>query len=314
MAEVKWIKITTSMFEDEKIDFIESLPEADAILVIWIKLLTQAGKCNTNGFIFLTEKIPYSEQMLSHKFRRSINVIKLALNTFVSLGMIEIDDEGYINVSNWEKHQNIEGLDKIREQTRQRVAKHRENKKLLQGNVTVTLGNDIEQEQELEEEQELDIDIEQQQNSSYGSSYPQQPVDKLEDDISVIANAFEQNGFGTLSLTVKELLVELLKDYSTEWIIEAFKIAVKANKRKLNYVEGILQNWRTQGGMKLEPDKPQEKPQPKPKTGAPNRFHNFDQRSSDYTAEELNNKVDEIAKRNELKLEKDIKIKEENNE
>ena len=50
MGDVKWIKITTNMFEDEKVDFIESLPEADTILVIWIKLLTLAGKCNANGF------------------------------------------------------------------------------------------------------------------------------------------------------------------------------------------------------------------------------------------------------------------------
>ena len=50
MGEVKWIKITTNMFEDEKIDFIESLPESDAILVIWIKLLTLAGKNKTNGY------------------------------------------------------------------------------------------------------------------------------------------------------------------------------------------------------------------------------------------------------------------------
>ena len=61
------------MFEDEKIDFIESLPESDAILVIWIKLLTLAGKCNAGGFIFLTEKIPYTTEMLAHKFRRPIN-------------------------------------------------------------------------------------------------------------------------------------------------------------------------------------------------------------------------------------------------
>lgn len=288
MAEVKWIKLTTTMFEDEKIDFIESLPEADAILVIWIKLLTQAGKCNSNGFIFLTEQIPYTEQMLAHKFRRPINVIKLALNTFTNLGMIELDEEGYINIVNWEKHQNIEGLEKIREQTRKRVAKHREKKKELQGNVTVTLGNAIEQEQEQEEELEQDIDIEQQQkHDSCCSSYPQEVVDKSQNDVSIIAKAFEQNGFGTLSATVKEMLVELLKEYSAEWIIEAFKIAVKANKRKLNYVEGILQNWRTQGGMKLEVEKTTNPSSDAKAPNKKNRFHNFEQRSSDYTADEL---------------------------
>jgi predicted phage replisome organizer len=157
MGEVKWIKITTNMFEDEKIDFIESLPEADAILVIWVKLLTLAGKCNTNGFIFLTENIPYTDEMLSHRFRRPLNTVKLALQTLKRLKMIEFNDEGYLKITNWEKHQNIEGLERIREQTRKRVAKHRAKKMLEEGkqdecNVTVTLRNAT------EEEGDIDID------------------------------------------------------------------------------------------------------------------------------------------------------------
>ena len=155
MAEVKWIKITTNMFEDEKIDFIESLPESDAILVIWIKLLTLAGKCNANGFIFLTESIPYTYEMLAHRFRRPLNTVKLALKTLSELQMICFEkDSNYLKITNWEKHQNIAGLEKIREQTRKRVARHRA-KQALTGNVTcnatVTQSNatDI----------ELDIDI-----------------------------------------------------------------------------------------------------------------------------------------------------------
>lgn len=168
MAEVKWIKITTTMFEDEKIDFIESLPESDAILIIWIKLLTQAGKTNSNGYIFLTEQIPYTDEMLAHKFRRPLSVVKLALQTLKKLEMIEFDDNGFLKITNWEKHQNIEGLDKIREQTRRRVAKFREKQAELPisnvtCNVTVTDGNetdiDIDIDKELDKELELDKDI-----------------------------------------------------------------------------------------------------------------------------------------------------------
>lgn len=156
MSGVKWIKITTNMFEDEKIDFIESLPECDAILIIWIKLLAQAGKTNSNGFIFLTEQIPYTDEMLSHKFRRPLNTVKLALQTLKQLDMITFNEEGYLKISNWEKHQNIEGLDKIREQNRIRQERYREKQKQLSSNVTVTLrnGTDIELEEELEEELE----------------------------------------------------------------------------------------------------------------------------------------------------------------
>jgi len=89
MTEVKWIKITTSMFDDEKIKIIESMPDADSILIIWIKLLTQAGKNNANGFIFLSENIPYTDEMLSTLFNRPLNTIRLALQVFKHFGMFK---------------------------------------------------------------------------------------------------------------------------------------------------------------------------------------------------------------------------------
>lgn len=130
MPEVKWIKLLTEMFDDEKIKLIEAVPEADMILVIWIKLLTLAGKKNMNGYIFLTENIPYTDEMLATLFNRPLNTIRLALETFKNFGMINFNDEGQMKISNWEKHQNIEGLDKIREQGRLRQERFRE-KKLL---------------------------------------------------------------------------------------------------------------------------------------------------------------------------------------
>jgi len=131
MAEVKWIKLLTEMFDDEKIKLIEAVPEADMILVIWIKLLTLAGKKNMNGYIFLTENIPYTDEMLSTIFKRPLNTIRLALETFKNFGMINYNGDGKIKISNWEKHQNIDGLEKLREQNRLRVAKFREQQKKL---------------------------------------------------------------------------------------------------------------------------------------------------------------------------------------
>lgn len=138
MSDVKWIKLTTSIFDDEKIRIIESMPDADAILIIWIKLLTLAGKANANGYIYLTEKIPYTDEMLASIFNRQLSTVRVALHTFESFGMIRYDEQNYMKITNWDKHQNVMGLDKIREQTRKRVAKHRENQKLL-SNESVTL-------------------------------------------------------------------------------------------------------------------------------------------------------------------------------
>ncbi|TXR62118.1 replication protein [Bacillus sp. AY18-3] len=164
MADVKWIKLTTNMFEDEKIRLIESMPEADTLLIIWIKLLAQAGKTNANGYIFLNENIPYTEDMLATIFNRPIAVVRLALQTFKQFGMIEVDGNQFISVSNWGKHQSLNGLDKIREDTKKRVAAYRERKKLSlsnESNGCNVTGNanetDKEEEKELELERDKDI-------------------------------------------------------------------------------------------------------------------------------------------------------------
>lgn len=130
MADVKWIKITVDMFEHDKLDFILSLPESDAIIIVWIRLLTLAGKVNASGYVLLTENIAYTEEMLSHKLRKSPSVIRLALETLKRLKMIEFEGEA-IRIVNWDKHQNVDGLEKIKKQDRLRQQKKREKDKQL---------------------------------------------------------------------------------------------------------------------------------------------------------------------------------------
>ena len=160
MAEVKWIKICTDIFDDEKIMLIEGMPDADSIIAIWFKLLCLAGKQNNGGVFMINEKMPYNEEMFATIFRRPINTVRLALNTFESFGMVEVKNSTYF-IPNWEKHQNVEKMEEIREQTRKRVAKHRAKQKLLACNDTsnddVTLRNDIEEEKEKEIEKEEEI-------------------------------------------------------------------------------------------------------------------------------------------------------------
>ena len=159
MADVKWIKVSTSMFEgNRKIKQIEVMPEGDTILVIWLKLLLLAGNVNDHGAIYITPEIPYTEEMLANELRRPLTTVRMALSVFESFGMIEIVDNVFY-LSSWDKYQNTDKLAEMREQTRQRVAKHRENKRLAQcnaeSNVTVTLRNAIEEERE--EEKDLEI-------------------------------------------------------------------------------------------------------------------------------------------------------------
>ena len=161
MAAVQWIRINTDMFDNSKIKYIRTLPSGNDLVVIWVMLLTKAGKCNSNGFIFLTENIPYTADMLAAEFGFEINTINLALNTFANLNMIQLEDSKIL-ITGWEEHQNIEGLEKIREQTRKRVARHREKLALEQSNatcnVTVTQSNATDKNKKRKEE-DKDIDI-----------------------------------------------------------------------------------------------------------------------------------------------------------
>lgn len=125
MAEVEWIKIVTAFFDDDKITLIENTPEADMVLIIWIKLLCLAWKKNRAGYIFLTEKIPYTDEMLATVFNRPLNTVRLALATFKKLEMINMDAAGVIKITNWEKHQNIEGMERIREGNRIRQQRYK---------------------------------------------------------------------------------------------------------------------------------------------------------------------------------------------
>ena len=148
MAEVKWIKIVTDIFDNKKIKQIEKIPNGDTILVIWFKLIVLAGVTNDDGLIYITDEIPYNCETLSNEFNKPLNEIKIALDIFQKFKMIEIIDD-FIRLKNWQQYQNTDGLEKIREQTRLRVQKHRENQRLtlenekcnVTRNVTVTQSN-----------------------------------------------------------------------------------------------------------------------------------------------------------------------------
>ncbi|WP_353990063.1 phage replisome organizer N-terminal domain-containing protein [Pediococcus argentinicus] len=129
MADVSWIKLKTDMFEDEKIKLIQAMPESDAILIVWIRLLTLAGKVNDDGRIYIQENLSYTDEELSVLFNKPLNVVRLALQTLSRFNMIGINKNGILKIKNWEKHQNVDGLDKIRLQSAERNKRYRARKK-----------------------------------------------------------------------------------------------------------------------------------------------------------------------------------------
>lgn len=166
--DIRWIKLYTNIFDNRKIKQIEKLPDGDAILVIWLKLLTLAGNINDGGQIYITTDIPYTNETLAAEFNKPIATVNLAIQTFLKYQMIDVVDN-FLQVSNWERYQNVESMDRIKEQTRLRVKNFRakqkqiSNENVTQCNVTpvtqcnVTVTQENREEKNREEKKRKDI-------------------------------------------------------------------------------------------------------------------------------------------------------------
>lgn len=156
MAEVKWIKITTDVFDDEKILLIESMPSADSIITIWFKLLILAGKQNNDGVFMMSNKLPFTDEMLATIFRRDLNTVRLALKTFEEFGMIEVVDN-VITIPNWNKHQTLDAYEKKKERDRLYQQNRRKKQKNLIEQKSLDKSSDVavsDKEEEKEEDKE----------------------------------------------------------------------------------------------------------------------------------------------------------------
>jgi len=152
LSDVKWIKLYTDMFDNRKIKYIRNLPQGNDILLMWIMLLIYAGRTNDNGYVYLIEEIPYTHDDLAKEFDLPNNTVKLGLETLHRLKMIDSDSRG-LKILNWNEYQNVDGLERIRELTRQRVRRFRNKEKQKElpestesvcnvtGNATVAFGN-----------------------------------------------------------------------------------------------------------------------------------------------------------------------------
>nr|DAY06202.1 MAG TPA: replisome organizer protein [Caudoviricetes sp.] len=235
MSEIKWIKITTDIFDDEKICLIDALPDHDAILVIWFKILALAGKHNRNGLLMMSDKVHYTDEMLATIFRRPLNTVRMALGIFEQFGMVEIID-GIIALPNWEKHQNIDGMEKIKTQTRNRVAKYREKQKnLALGNVTcnVTVTESNATEEDRDKDKELDKD----KNINNHNNEIQIIVDEYQSRIAPLD--------GTQFSIIKEFIE--LDEMEPGVILKAIGLAADNGKRNFSYIKAILTNWKNDG-------------------------------------------------------------------
>lgn len=142
MAEVKWIKFKVGTFDGVSFKRIKKAKIGgesyrDKLTAVWFELLDLAGKYNNDGFLY-SDELPYgSYEDIAMMIDRDIDEVQLCMEFYITNGMIEIIDDLFL-LSNWNKYQNIEGMERIREQNRIRKANQRAREKAQKklGNVT----------------------------------------------------------------------------------------------------------------------------------------------------------------------------------
>lgn len=252
MADVKWIKLSTGLPNSRKIKQIRKLPQGDTIALMWVFLMCLAGEVNEDGMVYFTREIPYTEEMLADEFDMDLNIVKLGLATFQRFGMIDIVND-IVCLSSWEKWQSTDSLETIREQTRKRVAKHREKQKLLACNVTsnVTVTDCNATEEDIEKDLELEKD-----NIS-ASAKPAKLV------------KHKYGEYKNVLLTDEEL--DKLKAEYIDWEerIERLSSYVASTGKKYKSHYATIRNWAKKDKAEVKEKKPATK------------FHNFEQHTYD---------------------------------
>jgi predicted phage replisome organizer len=240
--EIKWIKLSTNIFDDEKIQLIEQLPDADGVIVLWFKLLALAGKQNNNGMIMLSDKIPYTIEMLSTIFRRKQPLVQLALETFKMFGMIDIVDNTY-HITNWDKHQVITSRN---EYMKKFMANKRANDKAdddVSTNKVLTVSKVSREEYKNKNKKENKKREEESNNNDNGlaeTMHHDGRYDQLEK--LIIWNYLPSKG-KSLSYIEGNLVIDWLKAYPYEYIVEKINSCSlqPETKRSMAYLNGAIQ-------------------------------------------------------------------------
>lgn len=123
-----WVKIMCDFLDHRKIKMIRKGPEGNTLVLLWLLMLTEAGKCNRGGYLMVSDSLPYSAETLSMVTDIPLPTVQLGLATLAGLDMIDRQD-GAIFIKNWGKYQSEDKLEARREKERKRQQRHRQNER-----------------------------------------------------------------------------------------------------------------------------------------------------------------------------------------
>ncbi len=121
---MEWVKLMCNFLDHRKVKLIRKEPKGDALVLLWVLLIIEAGKCCRGGALLISENKPYTVETLSMLLAMPKPIIEKGLQLFTELEMIERDT--VIRIRNWRKYQSEDKLEMRREKDRVRQQRFRE--------------------------------------------------------------------------------------------------------------------------------------------------------------------------------------------
>ena len=251
-----WLKLKEDFFEEDTLQWLEEQPNGKDYCLFYLKLCLKSLR--NNGVLIRNVGnmlIPYDVKKLSEITRTEIDTVRVAMECFKKIGLVEILDNGEIYLTQLE---NMVGSET-------KWAKYKQKQRKLENVQNLSIDSPKNVHIEKEKEKDIEKDIEKEEKSSSGSN-----------DLKEIYPYLEQRGFTTLSPNSIQMILEDIKIYSIAEVKKAIDIADENGKHTYSYVRGILER-RKAGYTGKKEDKKKSK------------FFNFE--SHDYDYDDLEKKL-----------------------
>lgn len=242
MASVKrffWLKLKEDFFKQKEIKLLRKIAGGDTHTIIYLKILLLSLK--NNGKVYFEGVTDNFFEEIALEIDEDIENVAICMKFLEQKGLLIYDTEDSASLTA------IPEMIGSESESARRMRKHRQNK-VLQGKTSQcnaepsqcdkNVTTEIEKEKELEIEKEKELQQE------------TEPSGQL--SLSSLFEFWECNGFGMIAPRTREDLAYWVKDFqeigateqeALELIQEALNLAINANARRYNYVNGILKNW-----------------------------------------------------------------------
>lgn len=241
MADVGWVRLSTRLFENRKIKYLLNQPKGAELVLLWVHLLCAAGTVNDGGRVYISQNVMYTPQSLAADFGVPKTIADKALTLFQNLELIEVESDGCIQILGWEKHQNVTGLEKIREQNRLRKQKQRQCDKSRNVDEDMSRDGHV---TECDKSRNATQQRREEKNRKEKDDYhhPKRKDDDEEKTYTEIFALWEKNMM-PLTPIVGEKLQALLGEVGEAAVEQGILAAVEHGARNFAYVQTVARNY-----------------------------------------------------------------------